>query len=68
MKKIEDAILYLAKTKKIEIPSTIQSINGGAFDNADNLAEIIIDKKNDGTLTGAPWKCTYGLRAIKWKE
>ncbi len=68
VKKIEDAILYLAKTKKIEIPSTIQSINGGAFDNADNLAEIIIDKKNDGTLTGAPWKCTYGLRAIKWKE
>ncbi len=68
VKRIDDAILYFAKTKKIEIPSTIQFINDGAFGGADNLAEIIIDKKNDGTLTGAPWKCTYGLRAIKWKE
>ena len=33
---------------------------------ANNLSEVVIHKKNDGTLTGSPWGCVYGDKAIIW--
>ena len=66
IKKIETGILNGSNTKKITIESQISEINKAAFAGANNLSEVIIHKKNDGTLTGSPWGCPYGDRAIKW--
>ena len=66
IKKIEDNILNGSSTNKITIQSQISEINTNAFRSANNLSEVIIHKKNDGTLTGSPWGCPYGDRAIKW--
>ena len=66
--KIEGNILGSSSTKKLEINSKIEEISTNAFINANNLNEIIIHKKNDGTLTGSPWGCVYGDRAIIWDE
>ena len=68
VKAIEGQILYSSKVKKIEIQSKISEINARAFENANNLNEIIIHKKNDGTLIGSPWGCIYGDRAIIWDK
>ncbi len=66
VKKIENSILQYASTKKITIESQISEISASAFSDANNLSEVIIHKKNDGTLTGSPWGCPYGDKAIKW--
>ncbi len=65
---IEGCILYYSNVKIIEIQSKIEEISTIAFSSANNLTEVIIHKKNDGTLTGSPWGCVYGDRAIIWDE
>ena len=66
VRKIGNRILQSASTKKIIIQSQISEIGTSAFADANNLSEVIIHKKNDGTLTGSPWGCIYGDKAIKW--
>ena len=66
IKKIEDNILNGSSINKITIKSQINQISTSAFKSANNLSEVIIHKKNDGTLTGSPWGCVYGDKAIKW--
>ena len=53
------------KLQKIEIPSSIESIATSAFSRCNSLTQIIIDKK-EGDISGAPWGCPYGLRAVIW--
>ena len=53
--------------QKIIIQSNIKSIHGSAFPRCNSLKEIIIDKK-EGEISGAPWGCPYGLRAVFWKK
>ena len=67
--KIEDYMVYNSSSvKKIEIQSKIETISSLAFSGLNNLKEVIIHKKNDGTLTGSPWGCIYGDKAIIWDE
>ena len=66
--KIENYILDFSNVKRLEIQSKIEEISTSAFLGANNLTEVIIHKKNDGTLTGSPWGCVYGDRAIIWDE
>ena len=66
IKKLEGIILNYASTKKLIIQSKISEISTGAFAVANNLSEVVIHKKNDGTLTGSPWGCVYGDKAIIW--
>ena len=66
VKKIEASILGYSSINKIIIQSQISEISASAFSDANNLSEVIIHKKNDGTLTGSPWGCVYGDKAIKW--
>ena len=66
VKKIENNIIHGSSVNKITIESQISEINTNAFKSANNLSEVIIHKKNDGTLTGSPWGCIYGDKAIKW--
>ena len=64
--KIENNVLYFSNIKSLEIQSKIEEISTSAFSSANYLTEVIIHKKNDGTLTGSPWGCVYGDRAIIW--
>ncbi len=50
---------------KIEIPNSIESIEWAVFEDCSNLSQIIIDKPK-GSISGSPWGCVYGDRAIKW--
>ena len=68
VEKIRGSFNYCTALTSIEIPSSIKEINTSCFANATNLREIRIHKKNDGTLTGSPWGCIYGDRAIIWDE
>lgn len=66
LKNINNSFNYCTGLTKIEIPSSIQSIDSGTFSDASNLKEIIIHKE-ENSISGAPWGCQYGLRAIKWQ-
>ncbi len=55
------------KLSKLEIPASIEGIDANAFLECSSLKEIIIDKK-EGSISGAPWGCPYGLRAVFWKK
>lgn len=66
VKTIEAAAFdYSTNIQKIEIPSSIESIATNAFYRCNSLTQIIIDKK-EGDISGAPWGCPYGLRAVIW--
>ncbi len=68
VKEIGSQVFYeCSKLTKIEIPNTIESIASSAFNSANNLGEIIINKL-ENSISGAPWGCPYGLRAIKWQS
>ena len=51
----------------IEIPSSIKEIDTNCFDSATNLREVIIHKQRDD-ISGSPWGCIYGDKAIIWDE
>lgn len=51
---------------KITIPSTVTSIDTKAFELCSNLQKIQINKAS-GSITGSPWSCPYGARAVIWK-
>ncbi len=68
VKEIGDAIFYdCKKLTKIEIPNTVERISSSAFNSAGSLGEIIINK-TENSISGAPWGCPYGLRAVIWKK
>ena len=67
IEKINLSFNYCKGLTKIEIPSSIKEINSMCFDNANNLKEIRIHKKR-GEVTGDPWGCIYGDKAIIWDE
>ncbi len=68
IKTIEDyAFDFSTNLKKITIQSNIERIAEHAFNRCNSLQEIIIDKK-EGEISGAPWGCPYGLRAVFWKK
>ena len=59
---------YCTKLTKIEIPSSVTEIGSSCFANCgNNLREIIIHKPK-GTISGSPWGCMYGDKAITWQE
>ena len=67
IKKIGISFNYCHSLQTIEIPSSIKEINTGCFNNATNLREVIIHKQRDD-ISGSPWGCIYGDKAIIWDE
>ena len=66
IEKIEGGIIsYSTSIKKIEIQSNIKQIDIYAFSSANNLSEIIIHKEA-GSISGSPWGCTIGNKAVSW--
>ena len=68
VKKLENNIIVYSSTRKLIIQSKISEIASSALNAANNLTEVVIHKKNDGTLTGSPWGCVYGDKAIIWDD
>ena len=66
LKEIGSLAFWTCRLTKIEIPSSVNTIGKGCFNDCSNLSEIIINKK-ENSIQGAPWGCPYGLRAVKWK-
>ena len=67
IEKINLSFNYCNGLTKIEIPSSIKEISSSCFNDANNLKEIRIHKKR-GEVTGDPWGCIYGDKAIIWDE
>ena len=65
IEKIGRAFNFCSGLTKIEIPSSIKEISSSCFNDANNLKEIRIHKKR-GEVTGDPWGCIYGDKAIIW--
>ena len=66
IEKIEEYIFQGSTSiKRIEIKSNIKQIYTNAFISASNLSEIIIHKEA-GSISGSPWGCTIGNKAVSW--
>ena len=66
IEKIEYGIISSSTSiKKIEIQSKIKQIDTNAFSEASNLSEIIIHKEA-GSISGSPWGCVIGNKAVSW--
>lgn len=61
----DNIILRCSKIKKINIPSSIKEIDIGAFNETENLSEIVIHKK-EGELKGSTWGAPKGDKILKW--
>ena len=67
IEKIGYSFALCSSLPSIEIPSSIKEIDTGCFDSATNLREVIIHKQRDD-ISGSPWGCIYGDKAIIWDE
>ena len=67
IEKIGYSFVYCTSLPSIEIPSSIREININCFSHAINLREVIIHKQRDD-ISGSPWGCIYGDKAIIWDE
>ena len=65
IKEINKKLPDFKHIKKIEIQSNIKQIDIYAFSSANNLSEIIIHKEA-GSISGSPWGCTIGNKAVSW--
>ncbi|MCI8636858.1 MAG: leucine-rich repeat protein [Clostridia bacterium] len=67
LKRIETSAFHRCSAlPKIEIPNSVEKMDGwGIFDECQNLREIIVDKEY-GSLAGSPWGCIFGDRVVKW--
>ena len=64
----KEAFKGQSKMQKIICHDKLSIIEGNeVFYQCYNLKEIVIDKK-EGAISGAPWGCPYGLRAVIWKK
>ena len=54
------------KLTQIEIPSSVEQIGSSCFGSCSKLEKIIIHKSK-GSISGSPWGCPTGERAVEWK-
>ncbi len=65
VKSIGSQIFIGVPISKLEIPSSVKTIDYAAF-NSSKLKEIHI-KKKQGTISGSPWSLSIGERGIFWE-
>ena len=65
VQKIGDSFNFCSSLEKIEIPSSVTTIQNNCFNDATNLKEIIIHN-TEGAIAGQPWGCIYGDKAVHW--
>ncbi len=67
IEKIERSFNMCNALESIEIPSSVREIDTSCFSNSTNLRKVIIHKQKDD-ISGSPWGCIYGDKAIIWDE
>ena len=65
VQKIGDSFNFCSSLEKIEIPSSVTTIQNNCFNAATNLKEIIIHN-TEGAIADQPWGCIYGDKAVHW--
>ena len=60
-----DVFTGCSSLTEIEIPSSVTSMEQ-CFTSTTNLKKIIINKEKD-SISGEPWGCPFGARAIEWR-
>ena len=65
IKEIRTQAFAYSSLEKIELPEKIEKIEYNAFSSCSKLTNIIIDKKK-GSISGEPWDCPMGARAVTW--
>lgn len=68
LEKIGNSLNYCTSLTRIEIPSNVSEIGERCFENCGNNLKQIIIHKPKGSISGSPWKCVYGEKAIIWQE
>ena len=67
LKNIEtSAFDYAISLTTIEIPGTVENIGNDAFSRCNALTKIIV-KKSKNSISGSPWGCPYGDKAVIWE-
>ena len=65
--KIESNAFDLATSiTAIEIPASVKTIDSNAFSRCKALTKIVV-KKSKNTISGSPWGCPYGDKAVIWE-
>ena len=65
VKELNQCFQFCTALTSITIPSNVEKISYGCFNNCKNLAQINVDNTQN-SITGAPWGCPYGMRAVNW--
>lgn len=65
VREIKSQAFGYSKLKTINLPSTLKSMEPNTFVNCAQLTKIVLNKSKDG-LSGSPWGCPIGDRAVKW--
>lgn len=66
VKEIKKLAFAYNTLQQVTISDTVESIADDAFLNCSQIKNIIINKKR-GSISGSPWACPLGERAITWK-
>ncbi|MFR3919983.1 MAG: leucine-rich repeat protein [Clostridia bacterium] len=67
VKEIKEGAFGYSNLKTINLPSTLESMKFNTFENCKKLTEIVINKSKD-SISGSPWGCPIGDRAVKWTK
>ena len=67
MKNIGFSFVFCTNLNEINIPNTVEIISKNCFNECINISQINIDKK-EGTIEGAPWGATKGMKVVNWKK
>ena len=65
VKEIRSAAFGYSTLCSIEIPNSTNTIAGNVFTNCAQLTSIKINKEKSG-ISGSPWSCPLGERAVEW--
>lgn len=65
VREIKSQAFGYSKLKTINLPSTLKSMEPNTFVNCAQLTKIVLNKSKD-SISGSPWGCPIGDRAVKW--
>ena len=67
VKTIRTGAFGYTSLKTITVPESVTTIENNAFQGCSKLESIIINKSKD-SISGSPWGCPIGARAVKWTK
>jgi len=68
LEKIGNSFNFCISLTTIEIPSSVTKISNSCFNSCGNNLKQIVIHKPKGTISGSPWGCIYGDKAVEWNN